>query len=506
MSSPAEPTAPSPASPPAAAHGRRGLGSVFIRGMLWGTAGLMIGKLGSAAAAICLGWIFRSGDYGAASAALSAAMIGDVLTDGGLRRVLITRGEEYPRLARTAFAVALSFNLTGCLLMCGAAAVYRSQHPEAVGQLIVFGIALVLSTLGTIQRCKLAIDLRFAQGAFLGTASSLLRNFLTVAFAWLGFGPLAFALPLIFVNLWEAAYVRWKVGALPRSPLDGRLARELVTQGRWVILAMLGGSLIARGDFFVATWTLSKEASGQYFFAFQLTLAVFAPLSVGASAVIQPIMARLREDPERQASAFIRMIRTSLFIAAPLSMASALAAPLMIHLAWRGRWDGVAPAVQVLAATECVRQLLMISLSTLDARGEWRRSALMILVDGALTVLAALIGCAIGSVFWLATIIAAQRTVVSIAEAAYVHRHSGGKTRAILVQVLPPLLIASILAALSLLLARALSTDAAVERWVAAGLMLPAVIVYAAACRIIVPRRFEEVVGLVRARLTRAPA
>src|ERR1700742_722024 len=93
---------PYPARPgdAAATSAGRGLGGTFIRGMMWGTAGLFVAKLGSAVAALVLGWIFDSGDYGAPTASLSAAMIGDVLTDGGLRRVLITRGGEYARLAR----------------------------------------------------------------------------------------------------------------------------------------------------------------------------------------------------------------------------------------------------------------------------------------------------------------------------------------------------------------------------------------------------------------------
>jgi O-antigen/teichoic acid export membrane protein len=470
--------------------------------MIWGTAGLMIGKLGSAAAAVCLGWIFGTGDYGAASAALSAAMIGDVLTDGGLRRVLITRGAEFATLARTAFAVALAFNLLGCTLMFAAAALYRTEHPDAVGQLVVFGIALVLSTFGTIQRCKLTIDLRFAQSTFLATASSLLRNVLTVAFAWYGLGPLAFALPLIFVNVWEAAYVRRTVGRLPPAPLKGSVARELIAQGRWVIVAAIGGSLIARGDFLVATWMFTRDQSGAYFFAF-LPLAIFAPFSAGAVAMVQPVMARLRDDPARQAMAFTRVVRSMMFIGAPLSMATAIVAPLLIHVAWQGRWDGVTPAVQVLAAAECARQLLSMSLATLDARGEYRRSAMMILIDGATTVAAALVGCATGSVLWLATIIAVQRTLASLAEVVYVQKRGGGGGRAILVEVLPPLMIASAIGAVAILAAHALTTDASAQRWALALLALPALGIYALACRLIVPRRLGEVVELVRQRVRR---
>jgi O-antigen/teichoic acid export membrane protein len=478
--------------------------------MLWGTAGLFVAKLGSAAAALALGWIFGTGEYGAASAALSAAMIGDVLTDGGLRRVLITRGSEYPRLARTAFAVALAFNLTGCALMFGAAGFYRAEHPDAVGQLIVFGIALVLSTLGTVQRCKLTIDLRYAQSTFLGTASSLLRNVLTVAFAWYGLGPLAFALPLIFVNLWEAAYVRYVAGSLPPSKLDGGLARELIGQGRWVILAMVGSSLIARGDFLVATWMLDRDLSGAYYFAF-VPLALFAPFSAGAVAMIQPVLARLRDDPARATVAFVKVVRMSVFVGAALSLGTVLIAPLLIHLAWRGRWDAVAPAVQLLAAAECARQLLAICLATLDARGQWHRSAAMVLIDGALTVAAAIAGCATGSVVWLAAIIAAQRTLTSLAEAAYVYARSGsamnraGAPKMIVAQVIAPLAIAGAIAAVVIGASHAYPTLLHDQRWLLAAMVPPALLMYAAAGRLLMPVRFAEIVELVAGRFRRSP-
>lgn len=489
----------------------KGLGNTFVRGMIWGTGGLFVAKLGSAAAALAMGWIFGTRDYGAVSAALSTAMIGDVLTDGGLRRVLITRGPEYTRLARTAFWVALAFNLSGCVLMFGAAAFYRANHPDAVGQLIVFGIALVLSTLGTVQRCKLAIDLRYAQSTLLGTASSLLRNVLTVAFAVAGLGPLAFALPLIFVNLWEAAYVRYVAGTLPASRVEGALARELVGQGRWVILAMVGSSLIARGDFFVATWMFDRDRSGAYFFAF-VPLALFAPFSAGAVAMIQPVLARLKDDSARASVAFVRVVRMSVFIGAPLSMATVLVAPLLIHLAWRGRWDAVVPAVQILAAAECARQLLAVCVATLDARGHWHRSAALVLIDGGLTVVAAVIGCATGSVFWLATLIAVQRTLTSLAETAYVYASGGGAARRaavlkmIVTQVVAPLAGAAAIAVTAIGLARRFPGAPGGEQCFLAAALLPALLVYAAIGRIVTPVRFAEMSELITSRFKRAAA
>ncbi len=494
------------------------MGAVFVRGMVWSTLGLVAGKFSTLLAQIALGWIFGSQQYGTFATALSAAMIGDVLTDAGMRRVLVTRGREYPYIARTAFYLALGANSLGCLLMLSVWPLYRDR-PDAMLNLAVMALAMVLSTAGTIQRCKLSIDMRFARVAFMGSISSIIRNASMVLFAVMGFGPLAFALPLLVVNAWETMYVWRVVGKLPAAPFSAPIARDLLGQARWVILAVIGSSLIYRGDYLLASWMfpirevvdaagVSHRANptGDYSFGFQLALAIFSPLSIGIAAVIQPVMARLKDDAKRHADAFLRMIRSAVLLATPASISAVFVSPLLVHLLWHGRWDAAIPVVQIIAATECIRQLHQICLATIDSKGLWRTTAGMVLMDGFLTLIAAYIGCRIGSITSLAIAIGIERSVVSIAQTLFTHRLTGGRARVMLIQLLPPLLIAIPITAGLYLGTIHLARGMAGERWILAAVGGLAIGLYLVLARLIVPLRFGEATDLLFSKLKRPAA
>ncbi len=500
-------------SPPA-----KEMGKVFVAGMFWSSIGLIAGKFSTLLAQIALGWILGSKDYGVFASAIAAAMIGDVLTDAGMRRVLITRGAEYANIARTAFFLALTANTIGCFAMLGSAS-FASDRPGTVTNLVVMAIALVLSTAGTIQRCKLSIDMRFARLAFMGTVSSVIRNVSMVAFAAMGLGPLSFALPLLLVNAWETIYVYRVVGRLPQAPVQWSIAKELLSQGKWVILSVIGSSLIYRGDYLIASWmftpfktvnaageTVEIDHAGEYSYGFQFALAIFSPLSIGVAAVIQPVMARLKDDVKRHADAFIRMIRAAVLLATPASISAVFFSPLLIHLLWKGRWDAAIPVVQIIAATECVRQLHHICLATIDSKGFWRTTAFIVLIDGLLTLVAAYIGCWMGSITTLSIAIAIERTFMSIAQTLYTHRIAGGRARIMLIQLLPPLLIAiPITAALYVAVIRnAFNPDT--ERWILAGMGVVAIGLYLLAAKLIVPLRFGEAMDLLFSKFRKRTA
>jgi O-antigen/teichoic acid export membrane protein len=494
------------------------MGRIFITGMVWSTLGLVASKFSTLLAQIALGWIFASQEYGVFATALAAAMIGDVLTDAGMRRVLITRGSEYPAIARTAFYLALGANSLGCLLMLGSLPIYR-HDPAAMLNLAVMAIALLASTAGTIQRSKLAIDMRFARLAFMGTVSSVVRNASMVLFAVLGFGPLAFALPLLIVNAWETIYVWKTVGKLPSAPFKGSLAKELLGQSKWVILTVIGSSLIYRGDYLVASWLFpiretidaagkvhKINPTGDYSFGFQLAIAIFSPLSIGIAAVIQPVMAKLKDDVKRHSDAFLRMIRAAVLLATPASMSAVFFSPVIVHFLWKGRWDVAIPVVQIIAATECVRQLHHICLATIDSKGFWKTTAFIVLIDGFLTLIASLIGCWYGSITSLAIAIAIERVVMSILQTLFTHRLTGGRARVMLIQLLPPLLIALPITIGVYLAVTLWTPDTDVERLTLACAGVAAIGAYLLAAKLIVPLRFGEAMDLLFSKLRKRPA
>ena len=516
------PNSPLPLTPPTpAAEGRRaGLREAFVRGMVWSTLALLVTKFASLIATVAVAWRLGEREYGAYSAARGNAIFGDVLTDGGMRRVLITRGAEtYERDARVAFGISLTFNTVGALLMCVTAALIgqRGGQWDVSSQLFVTALALVLSTFGSVQRARLAGDLRFARAAYMYSISAILRNLVLVALAFtlpLRWAALSFALPLIVIALWEAWYARRVVGPLPPTPpgVDRRtLVRELLGQGKWVMFATLGAALVARGDYLVASHLLpaapdgSMVVSGQYMFAFQLTFSLFSPLTIALATVIQPVMAQLRTDPARQADAFRRMVRVAIFLATPAAMLSIAFTPLIIHPIRAGYWDDTVVAIQILAASECVRQLYHMSIATLEASGRFRWSAIIVTVDGVLTLIAATIGCTVGggTLLSLTLAVAIQRTLTAIGHAVLTDRLAGGRARLMVAGILPPLVIGAVLTAAAVVSTDAITTTPSGYRWLLPVTGLLAMPLFAIASRALIPETFGETCALIAPRFKR---
>jgi hypothetical protein len=85
-----------------------------------------------------------------------------------------------------------------------------------------------------------------------------------------------------------------------------------------------------------------------------------------------------------------------------MSMAFALAAPLIIHVVWHGKWDMSIAATQILAA--CVPAWLVIHSvrALLEARGLWRLRFLLLAGNGIGGIAAAALGTWLGSVATIA--------------------------------------------------------------------------------------------------------
>ena len=83
------------------------------------------------------------------------------------------------------------------------------------------------------------------------------------------------------------------------------------------------------------------------------------------------------------------------------------------------------------------------------------------------------------------------------------HRLNGGGVVAALKQVVPPLGLAALIGAIAIAAVRGVTDDVRAERWMGGAAIVPALLLYVLACRLLVPQRYAEVVELVTTRLRR---
>ena len=131
-----------------------------------------------------------------------------------------------------------------------------------------------------LLRAKLSIDLRLRDLAVLTSASMVVRHGSTILFALLGFKA---------NELRVAVRRRCRVSSHPRAILVGWMPRqggrtrdvlrELFPAVKWLLLAAVAIAAVTRGDYIVVGKLESKAVTGQYFFAFQLVVALTIPFT-----------------------------------------------------------------------------------------------------------------------------------------------------------------------------------------------------------------------------------
>jgi O-antigen/teichoic acid export membrane protein len=145
---------------------------------------------------------------------------------------------------------------------------------------------------------------------------------------------------------------------------------------------------------------------GIYYFGFQTVVALSMPIYNGIESVMPTLLVKLNDDPSRQIAALVRAMRTIVIAALPLAISFALAAPLVIHLLWHGKWDIAAQATQILAACMPAWLVIHCTRALLEARGYWRLRFGLLAVNGVGGIGSAAIGTFFGGVEHIASSVA----------------------------------------------------------------------------------------------------
>jgi PST family polysaccharide transporter len=438
--------------------------------------------------------------FGLYALAITAGAIASVFRDGGTRKILIQRGAEYEAIGRGAFQISLLFNALSAGLLAAASPLLARffDAPGLTPLLWVVAGSILLSTLGTVQSSKLAIDMRFRTLAVLGTSSALLRQLSSIAFALMGFGAMSFVLPLLLTAVFDAVCSWILVGRVPRGPaLNWPLFKELFLQSRWVMIGAFALSLILQGDYLAVGRLEDTQVLGIYFFAFQLTASVATLFTTGMDSVLLPTMAKLKGDQARQANAFRRTLRVLTMAAAPCSVGLALVSPVLISLLWRGKWDAAIAPAQILSLSIVTRLLVPAAISLIESHGRWKLRSSLMLVDGAATVVFACIGAYLGGALSIAAWVSIGGAVMTLMYCAAAGRVMSLPMSRIIADTVPPMVIAAAAGAGAFTLAAMLPSHALVRTTAA---VLSFMLLFLIGAILVTPHRFIETICTFRRR------
>jgi O-antigen/teichoic acid export membrane protein len=206
-------------------------------------------------------------------------------------------------------------------------------------------------------------------------------------------------------------------------------------------------------------------------------------------------MAKLKDDRVRQASAFLRTARVLVMAAAPCSIMLALAAPALITLLWRGKWDAAIAPAQVQALSLVVCLLMPASVSLIESQGRWKLRSSLLLLDGLATVLFACMGAYLGGALSIAAWVSGGKVLATFMYCATGGYVLGLSARRVMAEAMPPILIAAAAAVGPMLLMRALPGHLVIG---ASAALLTFGLLFATGARVLIPNYVVETLNVLR--------
>ena len=355
-------------------------------------------KLFGFIAQIAMGWLLNQNDFGLYAIAVSVSAFTSLLSDTGLRNLLIQRHKEFDLLEGPIFWLSLALNTSAALVLVAIAPLVAHAYGEPTLLMILLfsALATVLGTPPAVLSAKLRVNLQFKALSLIQIGSSCLRYGCMVLLAWLGYGPLSFVVPLVFTNLFEGLATWSLTRTSPwRKPIGIGRWSETLRETKWILVGAFSVGILNNGLYLALGSFVPKTVVGIYFFAYQIIVQIGILLSHNLFQVLFPVFTQLAQDPVRSRFAIERSLCVVMVLASLSLVLIPLYGPLE-QLVWHGKWSDTVRPVQILCAFYPISVLLSVAMATQAARGQFRLSALMIFTLAVGTIGAGLTGAYFG--------------------------------------------------------------------------------------------------------------
>lgn len=342
-SAPDSPSSASTAPTPAPSLGR-----TAKVGSAWALAQSFASKFVSLGCQVALARLLLPAEMGIASKAISVHGLLLYLNPAIMSDVLIQRKSTIDEDARPAFRVAMLWSLVTGLVILASGPFFAKwyENPAVVGLLAVLALRPLGMAMATVSTARLRLDYRFGAISAWSIWITVGTSGASVLLAWLGWGPYAIVVPMVLALVWTGIiFSRLSPSPQVGAPPPGR-ARELFREWFTLCGGQYAHTVSLYIHYLVLAFFVSDTEVGFYYFAFNLSGQLNGIIVYNVSLVLQPIFAALKDEPERQMRAFLRVTTMISAVSVPLCVIQAALSGPGVRLVFGDKWD---PAVSILA-------------------------------------------------------------------------------------------------------------------------------------------------------------
>lgn len=348
--------------------------------MAWSGLDSLLNQAIGFAVGIVLARLLSPHEFGLVGMLAIFTTVAGSLIDGGFAQALIRKQD----CTDTDYSTVFYFNIfvaaiAYAILYAGAPYVGAFFHePLLVELLRVLSVALLIGTLGIVQRVLLIKRVNFKRIAYMSIASNLLSGGVALILAWKGFGVWSLVARTIAQRVVELS-ILWVTSAWrPILAFSMPSLRSMFSFGSKLLASGLLNTIYDQVYYLVV---------GRYYGASDLgylsraeTLSHFPAQTITGAVqrVSYPVLARISDQPDRLRAAYRKLVRSIMLLAgASMLMVAALAQPIVVTLVGE-KWLPCVPYMQVLAFVGLLFPLHAVNLNILNVLG---RSDIFLLLE-----------------------------------------------------------------------------------------------------------------------------
>jgi lipopolysaccharide exporter len=347
------------------------VGRVLATGAMWVTLGEILAGVVSLGGSVVAARVLSPGDFGLMATVMLAIGVLESLTTSGFNQALVQRESEVESLLSVAWTWHVVRGLAIALVLAVAAPFLARFYGEPRLTVLVIVSTLYVILLGFQNLGVVAFDrkldfrtqflIKIGPAIFYALvfipAVLLLRNVWALLIGTLG----GAAAQLII------SYVSH--GFRPRFEWNREKLNYLLGFGRWITGATVMLFMITHGDNIFVSKYLGMTALGLYQLAYNVSNLPATNITHVVSRVSFPTYSRLQNDREELRRAFLRVVRTTLLIATPVSVAIWAFIPEFTQWVIGPQWTRIVPLVRVLVIAGFIRAFAALAGPVFQAVG-----------------------------------------------------------------------------------------------------------------------------------------
>lgn len=347
------------------------LKDVAINGVFWTSIEKFGCQIINLVLGISIARILSPGDYGIIGMTSIFIAIGTTLIDSGFGSALIQNRDRKEEDYSTCFYFNIAIGVIIYIILYLAAPYIAIFYaiPLLRSVIRILGLTFIFNSLTISQTAKLTIEFRFKALSIITISSQLLTGIVGLILAFTGFGVWALVLQQISAAFFRFLFIEMLTKWKPSLVFTKSAFFRLFNYGSKITCSSIINTIYNNSYTLVIGKVFSVNDVGYFSRGIQFATLPSTSLMQIIMKTAFPVMSNVQDDTERLRRAYLKFLRSSVFILYPILFSLAVLGQPLIQILLGEKWLPCVPYLQIMCLGALFSPLTHINLNILYVKG-----------------------------------------------------------------------------------------------------------------------------------------